>query len=530
MYKWGDLLAENDDIQQKLQSGIEAVRDGDRSTGRQLLQEVIDANPNNELAWMWMASCVTTLRERRDCLEQVLTINPENARAREALARLDAAGRPAEPEEEPSAPAAKRDTIDQLRGVAEAPKRQAARPRQPSDQKPSGGRLGVTSILIVILAVLAAVLVIVVVPGLDIFQETTPTPLPTAPPTSTQDVEAVVFPTNTPDPDRRTGGLATLPPTFTPTALPTATETPLPSPTPYPMSQFQALYISLEPGALFPAMYQIAGDGTQELMMGGNVRDVAYSPDGQQVAFIRVVEYPSEEENDRPLWLPELFVTSLDNMRDAQAITQMNTSIVSSPTWSPEGNAIVFVSNVDGDEELYFITPGGDNLRQLTMNENSDRDPAWSPIPGSRRVVFASDLGSIGSTELYAIDIIDPDQLAEYTQLTNTSRGNYAPAWSLDGRYITFASDRSGDADIYYMLPDGRMQTLVTMDDNDAEDRNPSFGPDGRFIAFTSNRLDDRFQTYLISLKGDVLVRVTDTLRNDVSIVYRPDQVLSMSP
>lgn len=471
-----------------------------------------------------MASCVTTLRERRDCLEQALTINPENTRAREALARLDAAAHPAQPQQEEAAPEAKRDTIDQLRGVTESPKRQTARSRQPVDTRPPGGRLSLTSALIVILAVVAAALVIVVVPGLEIFQESTPTPVPTVLPSSTADTEIIVFPTNTPDPDRPIGVRPTLPPTWTPTPLPTATETPLPSPTPIPMSEFQALYISIEPGSLFPSLYQIAGDGSQEIMLGANFSDVAYSPDGQQIAFIRQVEYRLDDEDESVVMMPELFVAPLDNLAGAEAITELMTTVVSSPTWSPEGNAIVFVSDADGDEELYFITPGGDNLRQLTMNDFIDRDPAWSPISGSRRVVFASEFDSIGSTELFTIDIIDPDQLAEYTQLTKSSRGNYSPAWSSDGEYITFVSDRSGDADIYYMLSNGSMQTMVTLDDDRSEDRNPSFVPDGRFIAFSSNRLDDRFQTYLISLRGDVLVRVTDTFRNDISVVYRPDQ------
>jgi len=80
-------LAEN--RQEKLQRGIEAARRGDRSTGRRLLREVVESDPDNELAWIWLASCMTTVDERRQCLRRVLEINPNNTRARQALVALE---------------------------------------------------------------------------------------------------------------------------------------------------------------------------------------------------------------------------------------------------------------------------------------------------------------------------------------------------------------------------------------------------------------------------------------------------------
>jgi Tol biopolymer transport system component len=73
------------------------------------------------------------------------------------------------------------------------------------------------------------------------------------------------------------------------------------------------------------------------------------------------------------------------------------------------------------------------------------------------------------------------------------------------------------------MRSDGGSQTLATVDDGRAEDRNPSFTPDGRFIVFISNREGDRFQSYLVSPDGRTLVRITDNNRNDISLTYRPE-------
>src|SRR5687768_16165591 len=43
---------------------------------------------DNEVAWMWYASVLDAVAEREHALRQVLDINPNNTRAREALARL----------------------------------------------------------------------------------------------------------------------------------------------------------------------------------------------------------------------------------------------------------------------------------------------------------------------------------------------------------------------------------------------------------------------------------------------------------
>ena len=87
------------DLQEKLKLGIEAARRGDREAARLLLRQVVSADPRSESAWMWLASVVDSLAERRACLQNALKLNPNNQRAREALNRLDAAaaGRPAPP-------------------------------------------------------------------------------------------------------------------------------------------------------------------------------------------------------------------------------------------------------------------------------------------------------------------------------------------------------------------------------------------------------------------------------------------------
>lgn len=71
-----------------LELAITAIRSGRKEEGRQLLNLLIQQNPNNEMAWLWMSSVVNTDEQRARCLYHVLAINPKNELARRGLQLL----------------------------------------------------------------------------------------------------------------------------------------------------------------------------------------------------------------------------------------------------------------------------------------------------------------------------------------------------------------------------------------------------------------------------------------------------------
>lgn len=68
-----------------LELAITAIRSGRKEEGRQLLNLLIQQNPNDEMAWLWMSSVVNTDEQRARCLYHVLAINPDSALARRGL-------------------------------------------------------------------------------------------------------------------------------------------------------------------------------------------------------------------------------------------------------------------------------------------------------------------------------------------------------------------------------------------------------------------------------------------------------------
>lgn len=68
-----------------LQQAILAINTGNNARGKQLLGKVLQADPSNDLAWVWMSRAVATGEQRRACLDRALTINPNSAEAQQAI-------------------------------------------------------------------------------------------------------------------------------------------------------------------------------------------------------------------------------------------------------------------------------------------------------------------------------------------------------------------------------------------------------------------------------------------------------------
>ena len=62
----------------------EAAARGDKLTAKNLLDELVFSEPNNELAWLLLAEVVEDSHEECDCLQHVLAINPKNTAARQS--------------------------------------------------------------------------------------------------------------------------------------------------------------------------------------------------------------------------------------------------------------------------------------------------------------------------------------------------------------------------------------------------------------------------------------------------------------
>jgi len=74
----------------QLEQAIAAIKRGDKGTAKRLLAWVLHNEPRNEEAWLWLSYAVDDTKQKRDCLERVLNLNPHNKQAQKVLEFLGA--------------------------------------------------------------------------------------------------------------------------------------------------------------------------------------------------------------------------------------------------------------------------------------------------------------------------------------------------------------------------------------------------------------------------------------------------------
>jgi PKD repeat protein len=178
----------------------------------------------------------------------------------------------------------------------------------------------------------------------------------------------------------------------------------------------------------------------------------------------------------------------------------------------PTGPVIMFVSNRDGNNEIYQMNPDGNNLFRTTDNGANDNSPAWSP-DGSR-IVFTTDRD--GNNEIYVMDVDGNNP----TNLTNNGANDNTPSWTANNNRIAFVSNRDGNNEIYVMDADGNNVTRIT--DNGANDSNPVWSPDGSRILFVSDR-DGNNEIYVMDADGNNVTNLTNDAASDIDPTWRPD-------
>jgi Tol biopolymer transport system component len=141
---------------------------------------------------------------------------------------------------------------------------------------------------------------------------------------------------------------------------------------------------------------------------------------------------------------------------------------------------IAFVTNRDGNYEIYTMRADGSGVTRLTDDPASDFAPRWSP--DGARIAFNSDRD--GDFDIY---VMDADG-SELVNVTADGASNWDPCWSPDGAYLMFGSDQGGDRAIHSIQPDGTGRARIAV--GPWNDFGPALSPDGEWIAFLSNRHD----------------------------------------
>lgn len=134
------------------------------------------------------------------------------------------------------------------------------------------------------------------------------------------------------------------------------------------------------------------------------------------------------------------------------------------------------------------------------------------------QILFASDRS--GDDEIYMMNTEGVNLMC----LTRDPATDHSPSWSPDGQRIAFASDRSGDEDIYVMNANG--SGVQNLTHSPGRDTQPSWSPDGTQIAFQSNRGkadENDFDIYVMNADGHEVKPLAATSSREQHPVFSPD-------
>lgn len=153
-----------------------------------------------------------------------------------------------------------------------------------------------------------------------------------------------------------------------------------------------------------------------------------------------------------------LFLSKADGSGE-RPLTQPG-SLNYNPTWSPNGDWIAFTSERAGPVNLFRMHHDGSDVQRLT-DASYDDQAAFSP--DGAQIVFVSTRAA-GFANLWILEVATRKARA----LTTGRGGDFRPAWSPDGQWIAFSSDRDSSlptaksrwerlhlVDIYLVHPDG---------------------------------------------------------------------------
>jgi Tol biopolymer transport system component len=184
---------------------------------------------------------------------------------------------------------------------------------------------------------------------------------------------------------------------------------------------------------------------------------------------------------------------------------------------SPDGSRIAYVSDRDGNAELYVANADGSGVRRLTNTTATEGSPSWTPDGG--RIVYASNASGV-----FQVWIINLDG-TQARQLTQEPGSNFQPAVSPDGRLIAFASDRdagrTGNYEVYVMSIEGTDQRNVSK--SPASETAPAWLPDGQLAYVSEERQRNRvtvrvMKTNLTTGEQSLLVSLGGITVGDIEI------------
>lgn len=185
---------------------------------------------------------------------------------------------------------------------------------------------------------------------------------------------------------------------------------------------------------------------------------------------------------------------------------------------------IYYVSTASGDADIWSVIPGQKPVR-MPWNSRGIPDTQPAVSPDGRWLAYASK--RTGDYEIWVVDLRAGSK-AKPIQISRSTSSDTDPAWSPDSRQIAYVTNKYGPEEIMVAPVGGCSRfakvcpTRVTT--NKSRDLHPAWSPDGRTIAFSSQRgKDPSLQIYTMSPTGASVRKLTSDKAASTQPSWSPD-------